>query len=215
MFYWVVKMIAWPLRVVYFRGEIQGLENFPRSGPAILIANHVSFLDAGLLGSLLPRKVHFMVLSKHYHLRRIHWFYWGMDTIPVQIGRPDHGSIRRALKLLGQGKVLGIFPEGKRSPDGRLRDPLPGAAMIAAKSGVPIVPAAICGAYEAFPMGSVWPTPSKIRVRIGRPFKSGAAGQRPGREELRELSERMMREIGALQQIDAAGAARGDARQAS
>lgn len=199
MFYGLVKAIAWPFRVFYFRIEAEGVEHLPRAGPAIVVANHASYLDAGVLGSVLPRKVHFIVLSAMYRLWRIRWFYWGMDTIPVRPGRPDHAAIRKALRVLAEGKVLGIFPEGSRSLDGRLQPPLAGAAMIAVKSGAPIVPAAIRGAHEAFPPGSIWPRPRKVRVRFGPPFRGGAAdGARVGRKALQQLGERMMREIAAL-----------------
>ena len=197
MFYWIIKWITWPLRAFYFRVEAQGLEHFPREGPVIVVANHASYLDAGILGSVLPRKVHFIVLSGMYAMWRIRWFYAGMGTIPVTPGKPEHGSIRRALNLLKDSRVLGVFPEGTRSPDGKLRPPLPGAALIAMKSGAAVIPAGILGAFEAYPPGRILPTPRKIRVRFGPPFRSGT-GARRGREALDDFGARMMREISCL-----------------
>ena len=207
MFYWVIKWIAWPLRALYFRIETEGLDNLPRSGPVILVANHSSYLDAGILGSVMPRKVHFIVLSRMFRLWRIRWFYVGMETIPVHPGKPDHAAIRRALGILKGGGVVGIFPEGTRSVDGRLKPPQPGVAMIAIKAGAPVVPVAIHGAYQAYPPGSRWPRPSKIRVRFGEPFQPPArGGGRLSRDALEQFSQRIMQEIAALLPDDGSGA---------
>ena len=119
MFYWLIKGIAWPIRILYFRIEVEGVEHLPRRGGAIVISNHSSYLDAGILGSILPRKLHFIVLSSMYARWRLRWFYWGMDTIPVRRDRADPAAIRRALQVVKRGSVLGVFPEGGRSPDGR------------------------------------------------------------------------------------------------
>lgn len=192
MFYWTIRLIAWPLKVLYFRIRAEGIENLPREGPAIVIANHASYLDAGVLGAALPRKIHFIVLSSMYAMWRIRWFYIGMETIPIHPGRPDRAAIRRALQVLDGGGVVGIFPEGSRSPDGSLREALPGAAMIAVRSGAPVVPAAIRGAFEAYPRGALLPRPRSIHLRVGRPFRLEA---RRGRDALDAHSRKMMREI--------------------
>lgn len=199
MFYLLIRTIAWPLKALYFRIEAEGLAHFPRRGPAIVVANHASYLDAGVLGSVLPRQVHFMVLQAMYAMWRIRWFYAGMGTIPVQRDRPDPAAIRKALEVLGRGGVLGIFPEGGRSPDGRLRPAMLGAALIAARSAAPVVPAGILGAFEAFPRGRRLPRPRPIRVRFGPPFRYGAEPvRRPPREELEAFSARMMGAIAGL-----------------
>jgi len=199
MFYWLIKGIAWPLRILYFRIAAEGVEHLPSRGGAIVIANHSSYLDAGVLGSILPRKLHFIVLSSMYAYWQLRWFYWGMDTIPVRRDRADPAAIRRALQVLGAGGVLGIFPEGGRSPDGRLQPPMLGAALIAARAGAWVVPAAISGAYEAFPPGSFWPRPRRIRVRFGEPFRfEGPEGGRLSRRDIEVFGERMMSAIATL-----------------
>ena len=199
MFYWLIKWISWPLRALYFRIHVEGVEHFPASGPVIVVANHGSYLDPGIVGSILRRKVHFMVLSSMYAKWRLRWFYVGMETIPVNPGQTDAGAIRQALRVLQRGGVLGIFPEGARSLDGRLKRPLAGAAAIAVRSGALVVPAAIEGAFEAFPRGSWWPRPRRICVRIGRPFRLPPRS-RDGRSrpQLDVLSQRIMREIEIL-----------------
>ena len=200
MFYWFIKYLSWPLRKFYFRIEVEGVENLPRVGPAIVAANHTSFLDAGILGTVLPRKVHFLVLSEMMRMRRLGWFYRGMETIPLERGRGDHTPIRRALEVLRAGRVLGIFPEGGRSRDGRLRRPREGAALLARKSDAPVVPTAIEGAYEAFPPGRRWPRPRKIRVRFGAPLLYGenSGGADRGRDALRGFSQSLIAAIAEL-----------------
>lgn len=200
MFYWIIKCLAWPFRRFYFRVDAQGIEHLPRRGPAIVVANHTSYLDAGILGSVLPRKIHFVVLSSMYRMWRLRWFYAGMETIPVDRGKAEHTPIRRALQVLGAGGVLGIFPEGGRSTSGRLRAPREGAALLARKSGAPVIPAGIRGAFEAFPPGRRWPRPRKIQVRFGVPLRwREPPGDLSEREALRAFSARMMEAIGSLQ----------------
>jgi len=208
MFYWLIKGIAWPIRLLYFRIEAEGVEHLPRRGGAIVIANHSSYLDAGILGSILPRKLHFIVLSSMYARWRLRWFYWGMDTIPVRRDRADPAAIRRALQVLSSGKVLGVFPEGGRSPDGRLQPPMLGAALLAARAGAWVVPAAISGAYGLFPPGRFWPRPGRIEVRFGEPFRfERPDGERLSRREIEEFGGRMMSAIAALLDEASAGAA--------
>jgi 1-acyl-sn-glycerol-3-phosphate acyltransferase len=201
MFYWIIKSLAWPLRKFYFRIEARGLEHLPRQGPAILVANHASFLDAGVLGSTLPRKIHFVVLSSMHKMWRFRWFYSGMETIPVSRGAGDHAPIRRSLEVLRAGGVLGIFPEGGRTYDGKLRPPREGTALLAKKSGAAVVPAGIQGAYESLPRGRFWPRPRKIRVALGPPLRFPVGERRDRqaeREALRSFSLEMMRSIEKL-----------------
>jgi 1-acyl-sn-glycerol-3-phosphate acyltransferase len=197
MFYWVIKLLAWPFRQFYFRAEAEGVENLPVDGGVIVVANHASFLDAGVLGSVLPRKIHFVVLSRMLKLRRLRWFYIGMETIAVNRDAPEHAAVRRSLQVLRGGGVLGIFPEGGRSRSGELGNAQEGAALLAQKSGAPVVPVGISGAYEAFPPGSRFPRPRKIRARVGAPFYYPGTGRRADRAGLQAFSRRIMEEIAA------------------
>ncbi len=211
MFYWVIKALAWPFKRFYFRMVVHGLANLPERGPAIVVANHTSYLDAGVLGSALPRKVHFVVLSEMYRMWRIRWFYRGMETIAVNPGAGQHAPIRRCLKVLHAGSVMGIFPEGGRSHDGSLRTPQEGAALLALKSGAPVIPAAIRGAYESLPRGRKWPRPRRIDVLLGEPlfFPELPACDRLGRREaLASFSREVMAAIASLLEREPFGADR-------
>jgi 1-acyl-sn-glycerol-3-phosphate acyltransferase len=191
IFYWFVKGIFYPFVRLYLGLQRQGLAHVPRRGPLIIVCNHVSYMDAILLGSAAPRPVHFMVLQWMYDLLFIRWFYWGMGTVPVQADGRDRNAIRRAIKVLGRGQVIGIFPEGTRSPDGRIGETRPGAAMLAAMSGAPVVPAFIDGARESMPVGARFPTPARVQVRFGPPLLYRRDEMKRDRNGMREFARTM------------------------
>jgi 1-acyl-sn-glycerol-3-phosphate acyltransferase len=200
MFYAFVKLFfALPVRF-YLRLKVTGRGHVPASGGAILIANHASFLDPIVLGSACPRKIHFIVLRHMYDWLRLRWFYWGMQTIPVR-REEEARAIKAALGCLKRGHVVGIFPEGGRSSDGILQDPKQGAALLAALSGAPVVPARIHGAFESMPTGGRFPWPSRVRVRFGVPLHF-ARGERVGRDRaaLETFSRELLSAIAALEE---------------
>ncbi|MBI1950446.1 MAG: 1-acyl-sn-glycerol-3-phosphate acyltransferase [Acidobacteria bacterium] len=199
MFYWFVKGLCFPFAHFYLGLTRDGLEHLPRRGPAIVVSNHASYADAILLGSASPRPIHFLVLQWMYDLLLIRWFYWGMGTIAVSGEGRDSKGIKRALRLLSSGRVLGVFPEGSRSADGTLSALRLGAAMIAALSGAPVVPAWIDGARDSLPVGGVFPKPARIHVRFGKPlrFDKGRAGG--GREALGIFAQEMLDAIRRLE----------------
>jgi 1-acyl-sn-glycerol-3-phosphate acyltransferase len=165
-----------------------------------MVANHTSYLDAGILGGTLPRKVHFVVLTRMFNLRRLGWFYRAMQTIPVDPGAGQRGPIRRCLEVLRRGDVVGIFPEGSRSADGRLGEPQEGAALLAKLSGAPVIPIGVQGAFEAFPRGTWLPRPHRIHLRVGKALRfEDALTEGTGRRDaLRLLSSQMMAAISDL-----------------
>lgn len=196
MFYWFIKGLFWPLGALYFRLRRRGLENLPRRGPAILVANHSSFLDPAALGSACPRKVHFLIMRSMYDLARFRWFYAGMESIPISSDRLDALSLRRALRALREGQVVGVFPEGGRRLDGRVGEARPGAALLAARTAAPVVPVGIRGAYEALPPRGLFPRPKRVEVVFGRPLRWN--GGEPDRDSLASFARRMMGEVAAL-----------------
>lgn len=199
MFYTFVKLFCHPLVRIYLKLRVEGQERIPSEGPALLVANHASFLDPIVLGSACSRRIHFIVLQSMYDLWRLRWFYWGMETIPVRTEEADPRAIRQALTRLRRGETVGIFPEGGRSEDGSLKEPRPGAALLAAASGVPVVPCYIGGARAAWPPGTYFPAPGRVNVRFGAPFNF-AAGERGRRDrgEIARFSRRMMEAIAEL-----------------
>lgn len=199
MFYWFVKGIFYPFVRLYLGLTRDGLEHLPKRGPAIVICNHTSYVDPILLGSAAPRAIHFVVLQWMYDLVLLRWFYWGMGTIPVRGTGQDSKGVRRALRFLERGRVVGIFPEGSRSADGKLAATRPGAAMIAALSGAPVVPAYIDGARDSMPVGSSYPGPARIHVRFGPALRYLPGERRLGRESLVAFAGRMEEAIRRLE----------------
>jgi len=197
MFYWFVKGIFFPFARLYLGLTRDGLEHLPRRGPAIVVSNHASYTDAIILGSAAPRPIHFVVLQSMYDLLLIRWFYWGMGTIPVRAEGQDSGSIKKAVRLLSSGGILGVFPEGGRSADGSLSEPRLGAAMIAALSGAPVVPAYIDGARDSLPVGGTFPKPARIHVRFGPPLRFDRR-RGEGRESIAIFAREMLEAIRRL-----------------
>ena len=210
-FYWTIKSIAWPVTHAYVRLRVIGVENVPRSGRCIVVANHASFADAIVLGSAFPRRIAFMITGPIYRLRRLTWFYYMMGTIPVASGEADPSAMRAALRTLRDGGVIGIFPEGQRMSDGALGEGKAGAAMLAARSGSSVIPAALIGTRHVMPVGVLLPRPHRVRVVFGRPLRFTAqAGRRPTRQEIDHFTRELMKAIAGLMEGErSAGGAAG------
>jgi 1-acyl-sn-glycerol-3-phosphate acyltransferase len=199
---------------------VSGLEGLPDKGPFILAANHHNYLDGIVLGVAVPRPISFLVMPRVFHASPLHpAFHRGLGSIPVNLERPDPGAIKSALRVLGAGGVIGIFPEGPFSREGRLMPGQAGVAMIALRSGVPVVPAAVTGTYEALSGRRFYmPRLTRLAVRFGEPLRfSGPSRGRPGHPRGRhadreDITRRIMSHIAAL--LDAArpaSARRGEA----
>jgi 1-acyl-sn-glycerol-3-phosphate acyltransferase len=197
-FYATVRALSLPALKGWIRLRVSGLEHLPTDGPLLVVANHFSYLDPAVLGRACPRKLHFMIKRAVYRATGLQWFFRGMDSIPVAVDESDSTSLRAALRLLSQGKAIGIFPEGGRRTDGRLGPAKIGAALLAARSGCQVQPVGINGAFRSMPPGASWPRPGRVAVRFGRPFMVQRARGKQAREQLDEVAARMMAEIGGL-----------------
>jgi 1-acyl-sn-glycerol-3-phosphate acyltransferase len=181
---------------------VTGLEHLPTRGPYILAANHSNYLDGVVLGALVPKKIAFLVMPRVYHSTPLHpLFHRHVGSIPINLERPDPGAIKRALRILEEGNVVGIFPEGPFSLNGQLTDGQPGVALIALRSGVPVVPVAIRGTYEALVGRPLHiPRPFPLAARFGRPLEFGRTkrGRKIAHALREEVTGRIMGEIAAL-----------------
>ncbi len=190
-----------PLLRWFFDFRVTGLEHVPCTGPFIVAANHANYLDGVVLGAALPMRIVFLVMPRVYRATPLHpYFHRHVGSIPIELARPDPGAIRRALRVLEDGGVVGIFPEGPFGRDGRLVRFQPGVALVALHSGVPVVPAAISGTFEAL-VSRRWHIPRRVplHVRFGRTLRFGRSGRRPLTARMREdVSTRLMTEIAAL-----------------
>jgi 1-acyl-sn-glycerol-3-phosphate acyltransferase len=184
-----------------FEYRVIGLERLPASGPFILAANHHNYLDGVVLGAAVPRPISFLVMPRVWKASPLHPpFHRQVGSIPVNLERPDPGAIKRVLRALDGGRVVGIFPEGPFSREGRLVRGQPGVALIALRSGVPVVPAAIEGTYDALRGRRFYvPRPHPVSVCFGAPMHFGRSRhRRVTRAERNDVTRRIMGEIAAL-----------------
>lgn len=183
--------------------RIEGVEHLPRTGPFILVANHCSNLDPLMMGwasgHQIGRVVHFMAKIEMRGWPIIGWLATQAGVYFVRRGERDRAAQRFSLEALAAGRPIAIFPEGTRSRTGRLREGKPGAALIAMRSGVPIVPAGISGTHRSLRGGRRFPRASRVRIRYGEPI---TLPHRPTgrleRDELAAGTERIMAAIEAL-----------------
>lgn len=176
-----------------------GQENIPKTGGVILAANHISYLDPPVVGCYLRRQLHYMAKEELFRSRVVGaWMRW-VGTFPVRRGTPDRKALKHAIDLLGQGRIVCIFPEGTRSPDGKLQAPELGIGLIALRSGAPIVPAAIIGTDKVLPPHSTRLYRHRVKVVYGRPltFPSLCQGKET-RQSLEEVGQSTMSAISEL-----------------
>lgn len=202
-FYGLGARIARFLLAFLGSARIEGIENVPREGAFILVANHCSQADPPLLGwatgHQINRVVHFMAKDEMHHWPIIGWLADRAGVFWVRRGEGDRAAQRLALLLLAAGKPIGIFPEGTRSRNGRMREGRAGATLLAIRSGASIVPVGIAGSHRLFPGDSRFPRRSRLTFRIGEPFK--LAHQPTGRidrDVLAAGTERIMEKIASL-----------------
>jgi 1-acyl-sn-glycerol-3-phosphate acyltransferase len=184
---------------LWFRIRVEGSP--PPAGACVLVANHTSFLDPMLLGAVVPRRIVYLMTEVVWRSRAFGWFYRWNRTIPISLRGGNRDAMRAARRVLAQGRVIGVFPEGGLSRDGRLMLGNPGAVSLVFQEGVAIVPVGIVGAYSAMPPGSFLPRPRRVTIRFGTPiepneFDALAAGDR--RARLREATRLIMRRIASL-----------------
>ena len=197
--YAVGKCLFAVLFRLYNRWEVSGRRHMPAAGGALLIANHTSYADPPVVGTACPRPVNFMAKAELFTIPVLGAVISRTRAFPMRRGSGDRAALRRAVRLLREGNVLLIFPEGRRSPDGRVLPPEHGAAFIALASGAPVVPVGVDGADRLLPVHSPLIRPAKVRVRFGAPLDlSRWQGQRPTRECLEQVSEQMMAALRAL-----------------
>jgi len=196
------RLLRPPLRHAlsrWFDLRVEGLEHLPASGPYLIAANHHNYLDGVLLGVTVPEPISFLVMPRVWRATPLHpFFHRNIRSIPIDLERADVGALRRALQILQEGRVVGIFPEGPFSVRGRLEPGLPRVALLALRSGVPVVPAGIRGTYEALAgrRGYI-PRRFPLRVRFG-PARCFAGASTQGRSARFHVTRRIMDDIAAL-----------------
>jgi 1-acyl-sn-glycerol-3-phosphate acyltransferase len=197
----VISRICKPVFNILFSWKVEGKENIPLTGPLILIANHVNLVDPFFLLFSFPRWINFMAKEELFRSPFLRpWLRWS-GSLPIQRRGGKVGEKQKMLKsardALEKGLILGMFPEGGRSRDGKLRKGKPGSAVIASKTNVPLVPVGIVGTDKIKGISWLWKRP-RIVVNIGKPFKLPPASGRMSRSQMESLTTQLMREIAAL-----------------
>lgn len=179
---------------ILFRCKVTGAEYIPLQGGVIIAANHLSLWDPPLLGIFSPRPIHFMAKAELFKIPVLGRIFKKLNAFPVRRGAADRSAIKTSIALLQSEKCLGVFPEGTRSKTGKLGTAEPGIAMLAVKTGAPIIPAAIIGTNKVFHCKTILP---QFEVRFGKPIMVPAG--KLDKETLEKITQVMMCEISNLQ----------------
>jgi len=163
----VSYLLVFPVFRFLFKGKTLGITNLPKRGGVVVVSNHGSHLDPPILGHALGRPVAFMAKSELFNVPILSFIITACGAYPVKRGAGDREAIRNASAQLNEGWATGVFLDGTRQENGRVNDPKPGAALLAARTGSPILPVAIVNSHRAFPKGSILPRFIPIHLRVG------------------------------------------------
>ncbi|GIT80075.1 putative 1-acylglycerol-3-phosphate O-acyltransferase [Leifsonia sp. LS1] len=207
MFYWLMKyVVVGPVLRGIFRPWVVGLDNIPAGGAVILASNHLSFIDSVFLPLIVDRHVSFLAKSDYFTRKGLKgWatktFMKATGQLPIDRsgGKASEASLNTGLAVLARGEILGIYPEGTRSPDGKLYRGRTGVARMILEAGVPVVPVAMVDTADIMPIGTRVPKIGRIGIIIGEPLDfSRFDGMEGDRFILRSVTDEIMYELHAL-----------------
>ena len=173
MGYWIFKAVLTPFFRYFFRIRVEGIENIPKRGRAILASNHLAVFDSFFLPCVIRRRVTFVAKAEYFEDRKTAWFFRAAGQIPIKRsgGSASQGALDAAAEVLDADQLFGIYPEGTRSPDGRCYKGRTGVARLALRCNAPVVPVAMIGTRECQPIGQAMPNLfMPITIRIGKPL---------------------------------------------
>jgi 1-acyl-sn-glycerol-3-phosphate acyltransferase len=201
--YGVLRAFLTPFLMVLFRPKVKGLRHVPGSGPVIIASNHLSFSDSIFMPLVVPRKVTFLAKSEYFTspgpkglLKKLTFIALGQVPVDRSGGRRSEAALITGLKVLAEGKCLGIYPEGTRSPDGRLYKGRTGIARLAIESGAPIIPVAMFNTEKIQPTGTVVPKVMRVEMIFGEPMYF--EGDSTDLQHLRDVTDKIMQTIQGL-----------------
>lgn len=178
-------------RVLFLVRRVGAAPALPKGG-VLLCPNHQSYLDPPFVQLVVPRRVTFVMTNDFYRARYANWFFRLVGALPVGVGADARTTLRRATALLRTGAAVVVFPEGRLSTDGILQRPQRGVAILARRTGVPVVPVAIEGSRRAWPKGRRWGRRADVRIAFGPPMVWTGSG---GRQAEQEFADRLMASI--------------------
>jgi 1-acyl-sn-glycerol-3-phosphate acyltransferase len=201
--YGVLRAFLTPFLMLLFRPKVKGLRHVPGSGPVIIASNHLSFSDSIFMPLVVPRKVTFLAKSEYFTspgpkglLKKLTFIALGQVPVDRSGGRRSEAALITGLKVLAEGKCLGIYPEGTRSPDGRLYKGRTGIARLAIESGAPIIPVAMFNTEKIQPTGTVVPKVMRVEMIFGEPMYF--EGDSTDLLHLRDVTDKIMNTIQEL-----------------
>jgi 1-acyl-sn-glycerol-3-phosphate acyltransferase len=207
MFYWFMKnLVAGPLLKTVFRPWATGLDNIPKTGGVIIASNHLSFVDSIFLPLIIERRIYFLAKSDYFTGKGFkNWatkhFLLGTGMLPIDRsgGKASEASLNTGLQVVAKGDVLGIYPEGTRSPDGKMYRGRTGVARMVLEGHVPVVPVAMIDTDKVMPIGTKIPKVRRIGVVVGEPIDfSRFEGMESDRFILRSITDEIMYELGRI-----------------
>lgn len=201
-------IVAGPLLRGIFRPWVSGAENIPAHGAVLLASNHLSFIDSIFLPLVIERNMVFLAKSEYFTGKGLKgWltkmFFLGTGMLPIDRsgGKASEASLNTGLRVLTEGQILGIYPEGTRSPDGKMYRGRTGVARMILEAGVPVVPVAMIDTEKVMPIGSKWPKLRRIGIIFGEPLDfTRFAGMEGDRFILRAVTDEIMYELSGLSQ---------------
>jgi 1-acyl-sn-glycerol-3-phosphate acyltransferase len=198
--YGILRAFLTPFLMILFRPKVKGLRHVPASGPLIIASNHLSFSDSIFMPLVVPRKVTFLAKSEYFTspgpkglLKKLTFIALGQVPVDRSGGRRSEAALITGLKVLAEGKCLGIYPEGTRSPDGRLYKGRTGIARLAIESGAPIIPVAMFNTEKIQPTGTVVPKVMRVKMIFGEPMYFD--GDSTDLQYLRDVTDQIMSRI--------------------
>lgn len=199
MWYRVLQIVL-PWIVPIFRFQVVGKEEVPTTEGVILAANHVSYVDPLFIGAaILERQLHFMAKEELFRVPFLGAVIRGLHTVPVRRGQVDYAAIRQSLRLLEEGEILAMFPEGTRGDGMALQEAEEGIGLLAARSGCPVVPVYVHGTDSVLPRGKRIPRLHPVTIYFGHPLRlAGEVAAKEPRGNYRSLSEEVMKGIAEL-----------------
>jgi 1-acyl-sn-glycerol-3-phosphate acyltransferase len=198
MLYWIVKVVLTPILRLVYRVRIDGRENVPEGGPAILAANHRSFLDSIFLPLVIRRRLTFVAKAEYFDSWKTAWFFRAVGQIPIRRegGSASEGALLAATDVLERGDIFAIYPEGTRTRDGFTHRGHTGVARLALQSGAPVIPVGLIGTDECQPTNKKLPRLfRRVTIRFGAPLDTARYARDTEGIALRQLTDELMFEI--------------------
>lgn len=198
LLYRIIHVLTWACFRLFYDAHVIGLEHLPKNSGCLIVSNHVSFLDAPLIGCQIPYEMYFLPRKTLFLSRISGWILPRLNAIPVELDKPYVGALKKIIQILRSGNIVLLFPEGTRSYDGKLQSSEPGVGFIIEKAGVPVVPLRIFGAYEAWPRDKCPKIFMPLQIVCGPPIIFHDLPE-DAREKFVVMGDQVMQAIAKLQ----------------